>query len=518
MAKKNWVGDLEKMRKLQNSYLMHLQDILKAANAGEILECAIIKMYNPDKNDQSTHYNVSIDRVLYVETHQCVRSNMLTDRFPVAFCEKLKNHKVYSFVEDNIIGYLRCFTESNKEALDDFFYCIYIVRKYQKAEEPFLKQKRYIWTECETATTFGDVIVSNILKGARPLPYDEKNGNNQYFHSQRRLHAGKQFTAALLKKVSGADGQELYENLHHVSALAYESQENKGSMVIVSGKLMKSLKKAQAQEKEQKLEIEFISPVSMASHKGVRKLFEIAAGKDLYLACDGNEIHGLISKSQLREVCKDEHLLLQMRGHLSWEIREPAADGGAKEMPRIAFDGTNFVLKDCDKNQKAKSDISRKLSEIPRSYRKGNNVCERCSRSEKCKLYEKLDVVISEENMDKVIETATEQRHGTTIVFSRFAKEEADRLKNTSFQICKKKLFDDSGIIKQLTAIDGAVLCDFEGNCYAIGVILDGQTVDNQSSETIERGARFNSAIRYKNAYPCTVICIVSEDGDVNVV
>ena len=95
---------------------------------------------------------------------------------------------------------------------------------------------------------------------------------------------------------------------------------------------------------------------------------------------------------------------------------------------------------------------------------------------------------------------------------------EAERLKNTSFQINVKELWDDSTIIKQLTAIDGAVLCDFGGNCYAIGVILDGQTVDNESAETIERGARFNSAIRYKNAFPCSVICIVSEDGYVNVV
>ena len=93
------------------------------------------------------------------------------------------------------------------------------------------------------------------------------------------------------------------------------------------------------------------------------------------------------------------------------------------------------------------------------------------------------------------------------------------------------QLTPDNGLIKPITAIDGAVMCDFDGVCHAIGVILDGMTIGGSQEgsaqgaieskkleEDISRGARYNSAIRYKNANPCSIICIVSEDGDVNII
>lgn len=74
-------------------------------------------------------------------------------------------------------------------------------------------------------------------------------------------------------------------------------------------------------------------------------------------------------------------------------------------------------------------------------------------------------------------------------------------------------------------------MCDFNGVCYAIGAILDGMAIEGTEDvleqglgerkmmgEDISRGARYNFAIRYKNANLCSVICILSEDGDVNVI
>lgn len=49
-------------------------------------------------------------------------------------------------------------------------------------------------------------------------------------------------------------------------------------------------------------------------------------------------------------------------------------------------------------------------------------------------------------------------------------------------------------IVLNLTSIDGAVLVDFDGNCYAIGFILDG---DMAIKGNIGRGARYNSAVNY---------------------
>lgn len=499
----NWERELSRMRESLGDYLTHLHDILKAANAGEVLSGAIVhfkKMHHPMNSDKFDGYDVYVDMYQSV-SEEGTEQDYLPELLRWCAPANLKKYTIYSLADAKTMGYVRCFTEA-----PDGAYCIYIERECQDAEESFLRRTKAGWHECKTDASFGDTIVHNILRGPIPSFRGEHSSSSQYFQSQKRLAAGKQFVSGLLKKVSGKDGQEIYENLNHVSALAYESQANRGKMVIMSLDGLNELKS--------QLKITFTTPVAMTSHKGVRKLFEIASGDGLCLACDGKEIRGLISSAE----CKGKHLLIQMHGHLNWEILEHEKAGNKKEMPRIAFDGTNFVLKDSDKNQRAKDDISRKLSEIPKKYQKSNSACERCSRNEECKLHEESDLVLNKKNMDKVIEAATEQRHGTTIVFSKYAKEEAERLKNTSFQINVKELWDDSTIIKQLTAIDGAVLCDFEGNCYAIGVILDGQTVDNESAETIERGARFNSAIRYKNAFPCSVICIVSEDGYVNVV
>ena len=88
---------------------------------------------------------------------------------------------------------------------------------------------------------------------------------------------------------------------------------------------------------------------------------------------------------------------------------------------------------------------------------------------------------------------AVQQKHGTTIVIAENAVEEAKRLSSSSFKIIP---FDCMKMIKHITSIDGAVLIDTDGNCHAIGVILDGKTSE---TEDISNGARHNSARRYKN-------------------
>lgn len=496
----NWEQELNMMREAFGDYLAHLQDILSAANSGKVISGAIVHLKKMENSSKINSY--SIDKI---DTFQSLLEDITQDYQSELLCwstpTNLKKGTVYSIANMENIWYVRIFTETHDGA-----YCIYIERRCQDAEASYLRRTRSGWHECKTDSSFGDTIVHNVLKNSTLFCHNKHNNLTRYFQSQQRFAVGKQFVSGLLKKASGKDGHIIYENLNHVSALAYESQANLGKMIIMPFDRLNKLKS--------QLKISFTNPVAITSHKGVRKLFEISSSDELCLACDGAMIHGLISSAE----CEENYLLIQMHGRLNWEILECVAGGCKKMMPRIAFDGTNFVLKDSDKNQKAKDDIAKKLSEIPNEHQRYNNACARCSRNQECKLHPKSDMVISEQKMDKVIESAAEQRHGTTIVFSKYAKEEAERLKNTSFQIDVKEVWNDSTVIKQLTAIDGAVLCDFEGNCYAIGVILDGQVVEEESAETIERGARFNSAIRYKNTLPCSVICIVSEDGYVNVV
>jgi DNA integrity scanning protein DisA with diadenylate cyclase activity len=107
---------------------------------------------------------------------------------------------------------------------------------------------------------------------------------------------------------------------------------------------------------------------------------------------------------------------------------------------------------------------------------------------------------------------AIDQKRGTIVVVSTGAQEEATRILNQCTKIKPVKLTPE--IMQRVTAIDGAVIIDTKGICYAVGVILDGLASKKGNPS---RGARYNSAIRYveTSKYPCFAI-VVSEDGSIN--
>lgn len=82
----------------------------------------------------------------------------------------------------------------------------------------------------------------------------------------------------------------------------------------------------------------------------------------------------------------------------------------------------------------------------------------------------------------------------------------------------EKKCKSISNLVVQLSAIDGAVLADWNGDCWACGVILDGNAAEGDMS----RGSRYNSARsylvqtqeRFSDHPPLGIV--VSEDGMVN--
>lgn len=91
------------------------------------------------------------------------------------------------------------------------------------------------------------------------------------------------------------------------------------------------------------------------------------------------------------------------------------------------------------------------------------------------------------------------QKHGTMLVVSKKAKQEAERLCNANRGI-RIDPIDCSTLgkdrILQISKIDGAILIDPDCNCYALGVILDG-FVDPSFEGDSGRGARYNSAKLY---------------------
>ena len=125
---------------------------------------------------------------------------------------------------------------------------------------------------------------------------------------------------------------------------------------------------------------------------------------------------------------------------------------------------------------------------------------------------------MEEDNVQQLLSithTAAQARHGTMLVISEEAGEEADRLASEGTTVAPFLL--TSAIVRQVSSIDGAILIDTAGRCHAIGTILDGEATQQGNPA---RGARFNSAVRYiansSKAGPCVAV-VVSEDGDVEV-
>jgi hypothetical protein len=132
---------------------------------------------------------------------------------------------------------------------------------------------------------------------------------------------------------------------------------------------------------------------------------------------------------------------------------------------------------------------------------------------------------LNEDALWNIVAAAIDQKHGTMILISNVAAAEADRLEEQS-TIFKEAVPLVGDVLRQtllmLTSIDGALLVDPAANCYAAGVILDGDAIKGKG--TSSRGARYNSAIRYvygakvdARKGQCLAV-VISKDGAINVV
>ena len=108
---------------------------------------------------------------------------------------------------------------------------------------------------------------------------------------------------------------------------------------------------------------------------------------------------------------------------------------------------------------------------------------------------------------------ATKQTKGTMLVISGQAQGEADRL--TSQCIKTEPFVLTKELVPLVTSIDGSVLLDPHGQCYAIGVILDGNASEKCRPD---RGARFNSAVRYVQGEKECLAIVISEDRSVDLI
>jgi hypothetical protein len=258
---------------------------------------------------------------------------------------------------------------------------------------------------------------------------------------------------------------DLFNACNTIASMRYEGGESIGRLLI-----------ARRDHSEVDVALALRQPIGVRDFRAVRKLLEISAD-GLCLLCAGAAIYGLGTYRQL----EDDLFLVNFTGHHSWELVHGAqvlmeVRYGQPQLPKKRIDETRF-------------------------------------RGE----VERIFGAIKPDDLDRLwtlVLEASQQKHGTMVVVSAGAEEEASRLGTQATLV--EPLVLTPELMRVVTAIDGAVLIDHRSTCYAIGVILDGRA---SSQGDASRGARYNSAVRYAEASPYACLAIVvSEDGAIDLI
>ncbi|MGI4871960.1 MAG: diadenylate cyclase [Janthinobacterium lividum] len=268
----------------------------------------------------------------------------------------------------------------------------------------------------------------------------------------------------LMLRVSPGNTHGLYDACLGVAALRHEGDEGRGTM-LVGRRHHAAIIPVLTLE----------TPVPLRDHRSIRKLLELTEG-NTGLVSDASHVFGL-GFPVLEDHAQYEPLAtIHFTNHYGWELRH------------------------------AGHTLMRVVSNTPR-LPQGRVQAENFARVLR-QVFPDIDTAGADYLWELALE-ASGQSHGTMLCISAGAKPEAERLRRQCFRVVPRPM--TAPVLRQASSIDGAVLIEPTGVCYAIGVILDGQATEKGDSS---RGARYNSAVRYVSSspYPCLAV-VVSEDG-----
>lgn len=236
------------------------------------------------------------------------------------------------------------------------------------------------------------------------------------------------------------------------------------------------------------------SGVLVLSHKGIRSIpFSVAFTENIVLDYENlrhcRKVLEASSKTQCVCMCKNGEQWV-LKGYVDFDL--------CKRQPRIKISGNSswditvpLVYED-HINESIIVRYQNGLFGFPTEQKL--NVDEFEKHMQKC--FVKTAPLLTE--IAKVAESIVE--NGTTLIFTNDANE-ISRLQKyrRGTNIKKISLVDNSGkckseLIKNLCAIDGALVIDENGCCVCYGVILDGEAVEKGDPST---GSRHNSVKNY---------------------
>lgn len=237
----------------------------------------------------------------------------------------------------------------------------------------------------------------------------------------------------------------LFDDCNSIAALPYEKREGYGELLI-----------AERGHINIHVEIEFAHPVPISNHRLGRKVLEMT-GNGLSVLCDRNYLYGLGNTKGQYDLTKEDLFKVEFLGLNSWRLLHDK-----DEMMSVVLGQPKLPAKPIS----------------PEEFRKEFN-CQFNGTGNADEVFECLEAI-------------TKQSHGALLIVSDQALAETRRFVGQCIQVQPFPITADN--IVQLAAIDGAILIDPQGQCHALGVILDGKA---QTDEAPERGSRFNSAKRY---------------------
>jgi hypothetical protein len=259
----------------------------------------------------------------------------------------------------------------------------------------------------------------------------------------------------------------LFDRLDTITSQHYEGAAASGRLVL-----------ARRGHAAVQVAVKLKEPIPVGYYRSLRKLLE-TTDDEVAMLCDGEEVFGLGSVVGYDQTAQDL-FEIEVAAHATWKLSHGGrpimqVEYGKAALPKPAVSRSVF-----DNTMRLRFPTATQ-GDIDRTWQS--------------------------------VKATVQASHGSILVITTDAMSEANRLAGQATLV--DPVVVDTELIKHITKIDGAVLLDPSGVCYAIGVILDGTA---SSSGDPSRGARFNSALRYLETQECPAVAVVvSSDGDVHV-
>ena len=361
-------------------------------------------------------------------------------------------------------------------------------------------RKRLYWVlawgiACEANTILARIILEELV----PKFYDMALFEELCSHSGEKLFFGRLLERKWLlenyvQEVIRANKLPDQINFIQISAMPYEGRAVRTRIFFSEKSIPQDLDGAVYFRRERKSDLIKFKTKNM---RPVRKLMEVSGAESgLWVKLPERMIEGSVLRGSPAE--REASLCVVFEGALVWSIHKEGEKiltyrEGNYFIPAMQPDVDKYA--DLGKMVRFGQDfgIIDKMDKLQQIVRRVSNVC----------------------------------RHGTSIVFmeKRGIEAEIDNRLSRYRRGFKVKPFAlaeaKEEVLQGITAIDGAVFADLNGDCHAIGVIVDGQMVVEGD---YGRGARYNSIKNYITGYKVShpkEIClavVMSEDGMINVI